>query len=49
MLKHALRDSDCELLSYLVERHKLLGQVLQERKRHRDNVARAAEIWGEAP
>lgn len=40
-----MRSESTDVVTYLVEHHKLLGLVKAERKRHRDNAARSKEIW----
>ncbi len=41
-----LRCKATDVISYLVQNHKMLGLIKQERKRHRENAAYYQEIWG---
>ena len=41
-----LRGKITDVVTYLVEHHKMLGLIKQERKRHRENAAYYQEIWG---
>lgn len=41
-----LRGKITDAVTYLVEHHKMLGLIKQERKRHRENAAFEQEIWG---
>ena len=34
-----------DAVTYLVQHHKMLGLIKQERKRHRENAALEREIW----
>ena len=40
-----MRSESTDVVTYLVEHHKLLGLVKAERKRHREHAARSQEIW----
>lgn len=40
-----LRGKATDVVTYLVEHHKMLGLIKQERKRHRENAALEREIW----
>jgi hypothetical protein len=40
-----MRSESTDVVTYLVEHHKLLALVKAERKRHRENAARSKEIW----
>lgn len=42
---YLLRGKMTDAVTYLVEHHKMLGLIKQERKRHRDNAAIEGEIW----
>ncbi|MDQ2097659.1 MAG: IS4 family transposase, partial [Tychonema bourrellyi B0820] len=42
---YLLRGKMTDAVTYLVEHHKMLGLIKQERKRHRDNAAIEREIW----
>jgi hypothetical protein len=41
-----LRGKMKDAVTYLVEHHKMLGLIKQERKRHRENATFEQEIWG---
>ncbi len=41
-----LRGRITDAVTYLVQHHKMLGLIKQERKRHRENAALDREIWG---
>lgn len=43
--RYLLRGKMTDAVTYLVEHHKMLGLIKQERKRHRDNAAIDREIW----
>ncbi|WP_334953828.1 hypothetical protein [Nostoc sp.] len=40
-----LQNPQLELISWLVENHRLMGLVKAVRKRHRDNAKRSLDIW----
>lgn len=40
-----LRGQITDAVTYLVQHHKMLGLIKQERKRHRENAAMEREIW----
>jgi hypothetical protein len=40
-----MRSESTDVVTYLVEHHKLLGLVKAERKRHREHAAHSSEIW----
>jgi hypothetical protein len=40
-----MRSESNDLVTYLVDHHKLLGLVKAELKRHRENAAPSKEIW----
>jgi len=44
--RSVLRGENTDAVTYLVEHHKMLGLIKQERKRHRENAAYYQEIWG---
>jgi hypothetical protein len=44
--RSVLRGESIDVVTYLVNNHKMLGLIKQERKRHRENAAYYQEIWG---
>jgi hypothetical protein len=43
-----MRLENTDVVTYLVEHHKLLGLVKTERKRHREHAARSSQIWADS-
>ena len=43
--RYLLRGKMTDVVTYLVDNHKMLSLIKQERKRHRDNAAFELEIW----
>jgi hypothetical protein len=43
-----LRDATVELIPFLVEHQRSFGLVKQERKRQRQRIAQALDIWADA-
>ena len=43
-----MRLANTDVVTYLVEHHKLLGLVKTERKRHREHAARSSQIWADS-